>query len=133
MLDAARYNRLWFDQSRKRGGAYLHGLLSQSIEQFAARFGFAAVESDGELIQVSVQMLLPNRALVRAQQPSLQQRDHTMYPRKEMLSLFLMALYLAVMNISFQPKIASPAVGSDRASRRNRLSNELVQARAGRV
>src|SRR5579859_1112748 len=50
-----------------------------------------------------------------------------------MLSLFLMALYLAIMNVSFQPQIASPPVGSDRACRRNRLSNEPVQARAGRV
>jgi hypothetical protein len=27
-----------------------------------------------------------------------------------MLSLFLMALYLTVMNVSFQPQMASPAV-----------------------
>src|ERR1039458_5754313 len=50
-----------------------------------------------------------------------------------MLSVFLMALHLAVMNVSFQPQIASPAVGPDRASRRNRLSNKTVQARAGRI
>src|ERR1039457_1237192 len=50
-----------------------------------------------------------------------------------MLSLFLMALYLAVMNVSLQSQIGFPAIGSDRASRRNRLSNEPVQARAGRV
>jgi len=50
-----------------------------------------------------------------------------------MLSLFLMALHLAVMNVSFQPQIASPTVGPDCASRRNRLSNEPVQARAGCV
>src|ERR1035437_2273578 len=50
-----------------------------------------------------------------------------------MLSVFLMALQLAVMNVSFQPQIASPAVGPDRASRRNRLSNKTVQARAGRI
>jgi hypothetical protein len=78
-------------------------------------------------------MLRSNRTLVGAKQPSLQQRDHTMDARKQMLSLFLMALYLAVMNVSFQPQIASATVGPDRASRRNRLSNEAVQARAGRV
>src|ERR1039458_2841386 len=50
-----------------------------------------------------------------------------------MLFLFLMALYLAVMNVSLQSQIGFPAIGSDRASRRNRLSNEPVQARAGRV
>ena len=44
----------------------MHGLLSQSIEQFAARFGFAALESNDELTQVGVQMLLSNRTLVGA-------------------------------------------------------------------
>jgi hypothetical protein len=73
---------LWFDQGCKRNRADLHGLLSQSIKQFAARFGFAAVESKSELVKVIVQMLLSNRALVGAQQPSLQQRDHTMDTRK---------------------------------------------------
>jgi transposase len=48
-----------------------------------------------------------------------------------MLSLFLMALYLAVMNVSFQLRIASPTVGSNRASRGNCLSNEPVQVGAG--
>src|ERR1035438_4407222 len=50
-----------------------------------------------------------------------------------MYALFLTALYLAIMNVSFQSQIVFPAVGSDRASRRNRLSNEPVQPRAGRV
>src|ERR1035441_7559752 len=50
-----------------------------------------------------------------------------------MYALFLTALYLAIMNVSFQSQIGFPAVGSDRASRRNRLSNEPVQPRAGRV
>jgi hypothetical protein len=54
---------LWFDQGCKRDGANLHGLFSQSIEQFAARFGCAAVESKGELVQVMVQMLRSNRPL----------------------------------------------------------------------
>jgi hypothetical protein len=57
-------------------------LLSQSVRQFAARFGFAAIELKGELVQVIVQMLPSNRALVGASQPSLQQRDQTMDARK---------------------------------------------------
>src|ERR1017187_8074222 len=62
-------------------GAYLHGLLSQSIEQFAVGFGGAAIESKSELVQVIVQMLQSNRTLVGAKQPSFQQRDHTMDAR----------------------------------------------------
>jgi len=75
----------------------------------------------------------PNRALVGAEQPSFQQRDHAMDARKQMLSLFLLALYMAIMNVSFQPQIGSPAVGPDRASRRNCRSNKPMQALAGRV
>jgi hypothetical protein len=58
---------LWFDQGCERSWAYLHGLLGETIEQFAARFGFATVESKGELVQVIVQMLLCNRALMSAE------------------------------------------------------------------
>jgi hypothetical protein len=46
---------LWFDQGCKLNRANLHGLLSQSIKQLAARFGFAAIKSKGELVQVTVQ------------------------------------------------------------------------------
>jgi hypothetical protein len=60
-------------------------LLSQSIKQFAARFGFAAIESKGELVQVIVQMLRSNRTLVGAKQPSFQQRDHTMMSPEQLL------------------------------------------------
>jgi hypothetical protein len=56
---AISYHRLWFDQDCKRRRVSLHGLLSQAIEQFAARFAGAAIESKGEFIQVDVQMLLP--------------------------------------------------------------------------
>jgi hypothetical protein len=92
----------------------------------AAGFGGTAVESKGELVQVIIPMLLSNRALVGARQPSLQQCE-------KMLSLFLMAVCAAVMNLSLQPQMVSPAVGSDRASGRNRFSNEPVQAGAGRL
>src|ERR1039458_6736538 len=44
-----------------------------------------------------------------------------------------MTLHLAFMSISFQSQIGFPAVGSECASRRNSLSNESVQAGAGRI
>ena len=37
LLHATERNRLWFDQGCKRGRIYLHSLLGQAIEQFAAR------------------------------------------------------------------------------------------------
>ena len=54
LLDATRRNRLWFDQSCKRYRVCVHGLLCQSVEQFAARLGSAAVESKSELVKVIV-------------------------------------------------------------------------------
>ncbi|MHB1954425.1 MAG: hypothetical protein ACYCOU_11820 [Sulfobacillus sp.] len=47
-------------------------------------------------------MILSNRALTGAEQPALQQRNHTMDSRKHMFSLPLTALYPAVMHISVQ-------------------------------
>jgi len=78
-------------------------------------------------------MLRSNCALMSAQQPSFQQCDHAMDARKQVLAHFLMALYLAFMDVSFQSQISPPAVGSDRASRRNCLSNKPVQAGLGHV
>jgi hypothetical protein len=82
LLDATRYNRMWLDQVRKRNRAYLHSLLSQSIEEFAAGLGSSLIESKGELVQVIIQMPQSNCALVGAQKPSFQQGDHTMDPGK---------------------------------------------------
>jgi len=93
---------LWFDQGCEWDGSHLHGLLSQSIEQFAARFRGAAVEPEREFVQVIVQMPCSDRALVSAQQPSLQQRDHAMCARKQVFLLRLMALHLAIMDVAIQ-------------------------------
>src|ERR1035437_6014651 len=71
LLDAAERNRLWFDQGCKRGRVCLHGLLGQTIEQFAARRRGATVESKSELVEVIVQMSVCNRAPMSAEQPSL--------------------------------------------------------------
>jgi hypothetical protein len=56
-----------------------------------------------------------------------------MHTRKQVFSILLMALYLAVMDISVQSQIAAPAIASDRASRLDSLSNKPVQAGAGCV
>ena len=72
LLDATKRNRLWFDQGREGGRPNLHGLLGQTIEQLAPRGRSAAVESKGELVEVVVQMILSDRALMSTEQPSLQ-------------------------------------------------------------
>src|SRR5260370_38106260 len=78
-------------------------------------------------------MMVPNRALMGAEQPSLQKRDHAMNSRKHVFRLPLMALDLAVMDIAVQSHVGGPAVGSDRACLGNRKSNEPVQGCLGQV
>ena len=51
-------------------GIHGHRLLAP-IEEFASAFGFAAVETKGELVQVVVQMFVAHGALMGAQQPRL--------------------------------------------------------------
>jgi hypothetical protein len=68
-----------------------------------------------------------------AEQPSLEQRDHAMNSRQHVLGVPLMALDLAVIDIPVQPHVGGPAVGPDRACRRNGLSDEPMEGRLGQV
>src|ERR1017187_752899 len=79
-------NGLWFDQVGKRDRGCLHGLLRQSIEKFASRFGSAAVESEGELVEIVVEVGMRYRSLRGAEQPSFQQRNHAMDAREQVFS-----------------------------------------------
>jgi len=56
-----------------------------------------------------------------------------MRARKQVFLLRLMALHLAIMDVTIQSSIGRPAIGSDRAARRNGLSNEPVQAGFGDI
>ncbi len=49
-----------------------------------------------------------------------------MRARKQVFLLRLMALHLAIMDVSEQPQIGGPAIGSDRAARCNGLPNKTV-------
>ncbi len=55
----------------------LHGysLLHEPIEELASASGFAVVESEGELVEVVIQMFVTHRALMGAQQPALVGED----------------------------------------------------------
>ena len=52
--------------------------LKNAVEHHPAAPGRASVEAKNELIQVRLQMLVPNSALMRAQQPTLEERRDTM-------------------------------------------------------
>src|ERR1035438_1282248 len=90
LLHATERNRRWFDQGCKRSRIYLHSLLGQAIEQFAARGRRTTVESKGELVEISVQVIVSDRTLMGAEQPSLQQRDHALHARQQLRRGFLL-------------------------------------------
>ncbi len=70
----------------------MHGLLGEAVEELSPRGGFAPVESKRELIEVVVEMLEPNGALMGAEQPTFEQGDHPMDPRQQVFALGLSAL-----------------------------------------
>ncbi len=82
-VDSGSPNILWFGDflgfcnrvNNHLVSRRIHGyrLLDEPIEEFAAAFGFAAVETEGELVQVVVQMFVAHGALMGAQQPALEQ------------------------------------------------------------
>lgn len=56
------------------------GLLNEPVEQLAAAARVAPVETEGEFVQIVVQVLRTDPALMRAQQPAFQQRHDSMHP-----------------------------------------------------
>ena len=82
-VDSGSPNILWFGDflgfcnrvNNHLVSRRIHGyrLLDEPIEEFAAAFGFAAVETEGELVQVVVQMFVAHGALMGGQQPALEQ------------------------------------------------------------
>ena len=64
-----------------------HGLLDEAVEQFASTVRSAPVEAEGELVQVILEMLCPDRSLMRSQQPALHERDDLVNMRQQFGSL----------------------------------------------
>src|SRR6266545_2748080 len=59
---------------RERRRLELDSLLEEPVEEQATVVGAAAVEAEGELVEVVVELLRPHRALMGAEQPALQER-----------------------------------------------------------
>ena len=71
---------------------------------------------------------MSNGTLMRAQQPTLEQRNDPMHPRQQMLSVRgLMLLDVAVVNVAFQFAVSLQAVGHNRAARFDGLDNKTMQ------
>ena len=83
----------------------MHRLLGQAEEQLASRRRFATVESESELVEIVVEMILTGRSLMRSHQPSLKKRDNKMVAWQEVFTLRLSPLHLPVVDITDQIKI----------------------------
>ena len=68
----------------KRNGINGDGLLRQAEEEFAAAFRSAPIESESELVQVVVEMLVTDSPLVGSHQPSLEERDDSVDTRQQL-------------------------------------------------
>jgi hypothetical protein len=102
-------------------------LLDKPKEQLPARGRFPAIEAEGELVEVVVQVLVADRTLESAKEPALQERDHAMDVWKQVLAFRLATLDLPLMGVSTKADIRGEAVGTHDTSRFNRLRDERLE------
>jgi hypothetical protein len=66
-------------------GIYAYGILEQAEEEQPAPSRAPTVESEAELVEVVVEVLVTDGALVGAEQPALQQGDHQVHPGQQLV------------------------------------------------
>ena len=87
-----------------------------------------AVEAKCELVEVVIQMLIADRPLVGAQEPTFEQRSNPMRPRQQVLGISgLVSLYQAVMDIALQVSVGLQSIGLNRAARLEGLGDKPMQ------
>ena len=90
------------------------GLFDKAEEQLAAVSRFAAIEAESEFIQVILQMLVADTALVGSEEPAFQERDHSVHARQQsgsLLGVFASASNLVIVACFLKPGVADPAIG----------------------
>ena len=106
----------------------LNGLLGQTVEQFASRGGGSPIKAEREFVEIVFEVFVSDAPLMRAHQPTLEQRNDPMHSRQQMLGVGrLLLLDLAVMDITFQFTVSLQAIRYDRAAGFNGLLNESMQ------
>src|SRR3974390_3284742 len=82
------------------------------MEKFAAAPGSSTIEPERKLVEIVIQMLMADRALVSAHQPAFQQGDHKMDPRHQLRGCFLLPLeerHFVFVAVASQRQIPQPA------------------------
>jgi hypothetical protein len=115
----------------RRNGFHSHGLLEEAIKQQAPMQGSALVKSEGEFIEVIIQMFGTDCPLVNSHQPAFQERYHTMDPGEQIGSgtfLVLQDRDVVWVSASIQPRVAFPPIGMNHTSGFNHVGNEKMKA-----
>ncbi len=111
-------------------------LLRQAVEEHPSILRAAAVESEGELVQVVFQLLPGDPSLMDAKEPPLEEGDHAMHPGKQGGgSLPAGADHPGPMDIPglFEARVEFPAVRDDHSSRGHGTLHEPEQTVFGGV
>ena len=96
-----------------------NGLLHQAEEQLPAAFRSPSIESERELIQVVIEMLVADGPLVGSHEPSLEKRDDSMDARQQFRSGLLAAFddaHLVKVSLGRHAAVAGPAIGMQYAA-----------------
>src|SRR6516162_4829575 len=112
---------------RPNGGRLLH----QAEEELASMRRRSTVETEREFVQVVVQMLRADRALVSSQKPSFHQRGDTVDARHQFVGPVTTAFYVAdpvSVSLFLHALVSQPAVGVDHRTLDDRLLDEGRQA-----
>jgi len=111
---------------RKRVNA--HGVFKQPEEKQAPASRAAPVESEGELVEVVVQMLRADRPLMGADQPALQQRGHQVDPWEQLAGCLLGSAthhdLVVLVAASRKAGVARPSVGVNHTAGSDYVLNE---------
>lgn len=97
--------------------------MNKPEKQLTSGCACTAVEPEREFVQVIGTAALSNCSLVRLKQPSVEQKGDKMRKGK----LFRIFAYLMSIALNRDATVALPAVGDNRAFRRNRIFNEGFQ------
>ena len=117
-------------------GFLLHRLLEESVEQEAASLGSAAVEAEGELVQIVIELGGADSPMVNPQPPPIKETCHPMNSGHDDVGWVAAGgngLRLVVKADARKCVVGSPAIGSDRRSRAHRRLDEGHEALAGDV
>lgn len=123
----------WFRVGHKfTKGHGMHGdtLFDQTKEEHAPMRGFAPVEPEREFVQIGLQVLFFERALMRTHQPSLNQRGNAVYTRQDLVGVFAGALdgrSLVDVFIFGGTGVGCKPVGVDRSARLDVLSYKRLE------